>query len=180
MNIIQKPSPNWSNTSYKKDLIILHKTLGSHPGDLNWLTKSGSGVSANYLINREGQIFQLVPDNKMAWHSGRIIDPSDLAKQILKKYAWGTYINPNKYSIGIELSGMGTQEFTSSQEDSCVWLCKNIGITTILTHKEITVYKPDITPFRDIVLNRIKQPESGDVNTQIQKLKDVISYLGGG
>lgn len=179
MTIIQKPAVNWSNTTYTKDLIILHKTLGIYPGDLSWLTSKRSGVSANYLINREGQIFQLVPDDKMAWHSGRILAPSELAKQILK-IKWGRYVNPNKYSIGIEMTALKAQDFTKKQEDACVWLIQKIGITTILTHKEIYVTKPDITPFRDIILERIQQPVFDDNDTQIQKLEDVIAYLKGG
>ena len=28
-------------------------------------------VSCHYLISREGKIFQLVEDNKVAWHAGK-------------------------------------------------------------------------------------------------------------
>ena len=50
MNIIERISPNQSPTTYKKDVIILHKTLGGIKGDLQTLTDPNSGVSSNWLV----------------------------------------------------------------------------------------------------------------------------------
>jgi len=175
MIIQQKPSPNFSKTSYDKDLIIIHKTLGLMPGTLNWLINPASQVSANYLITKEGEIYQLVADNKMAWHSGRISNPSALAKIVLKKYAWGSYVNPNKYSIGIEFEAMQNDKWTEEQMDAGVWLVAKLGITTILTHHEITSYKPSMEDWRDEILRQLKEPKNN--KTKIINLLEEIRDL---
>lgn len=57
-------------------------------------------VSIHYIVDREGQIFCYIPEDRSAWHAG-----------------YGTWLDDekytnkmNKYSIGIELMGMGTYE----------------------------------------------------------------------
>ena len=58
------------------------------------------GVSTNYIIDREGRIHRLIPEERAAWHAG--------------KGTWQgeeRYTNRmNQYAIGIELLGMGTEE----------------------------------------------------------------------
>ncbi|MDQ0232133.1 N-acetylmuramoyl-L-alanine amidase [Metabacillus malikii] len=58
------------------------------------------GVSAHYLIDRNGKIHQFVPENRVAYHAG---------KGNLK--AFPQYRDKmNDYSIGIELMAIGTKE----------------------------------------------------------------------
>lgn len=58
------------------------------------------GLSAHYLIDREGQIYNLVPENRVAFHAGK----GELA-------AYPDYKDRlNDYSIGIELMAIGTRE----------------------------------------------------------------------
>ena len=52
-----------------------------------------SKVSCHYLINRDGKIIMMVPENKIAWHAG--------------KSKWKNFVNLNKNSIGIELVNKG-------------------------------------------------------------------------
>jgi N-acetylmuramoyl-L-alanine amidase len=78
----------------------------------NPLTK----VSAHYLINREGLIYQLVDDSKRAWHAG------------VSYWLGRSKLNDN--SIGIELSNPGHlngyREFTNSQISSLIYLCQGL------------------------------------------------------
>lgn len=177
MDIIQKPSPNFSNTTYEKDLIIIHKTLGLMPGTLSWLTNSASQVSAQYFVTKNGVIYQLVADDKMAWHSGRIYYPSTLAKKFLKKTTWGSYVNPNKYSIGIECEALINDKWMEKQMDSLVWLVKKIGLTNILTHKEITSYKPEMGNWRNEIVRRLKEPvinKDEEIRKHAQSILDLL------
>ena len=65
-------------------------------------------VSAHYIIDREGNIYSLVPESRSAWHAGRGSLP-----------AYPDYENNlNQYSIGIELLATGTQENMSIFFDS--------------------------------------------------------------
>ena len=155
MNIIQSPSPNYGTNSLKKDLIVLHKTLGIFPTDLGWMRNPTSNVSAHYYINRVGEIHQLVKTDNVAWHSGVVNNPSELAKTILRKNIWGYYINPNRYSIGIELSCKLNKQPTTKQLNAVFALLRELNITKILTHRDITSYKPNLDTFRSSVLKKL-------------------------
>ncbi len=58
------------------------------------------GVSAHYIIDREGKIYELVPENRVAYHAGKgkfATEPS--------------YENSlNGHSIGIEMLAIGTEK----------------------------------------------------------------------
>lgn len=77
-------------------------TNPSDPYDMESCRKTllDGGVSTHYIIDRQGQIYRLIPEERAAWHAG--------------KGTWGQderYTNRmNQYAIGIELLGMGTQE----------------------------------------------------------------------
>ena len=58
-------------------------------------------VSAHIVINRNGGITQYVPFNKRAWHAGQ------------SEYRGRT--DCNDFSIGIELEGIETNEYTDEQ-----------------------------------------------------------------
>jgi len=69
-------------------------------------------VSAHYLIARDGEIIQLVPDDRQAWHAG----PS----------SWKGRKGCNRFSIGVELIGSGDEPFTGAQWASDGWLTAQI------------------------------------------------------
>lgn len=63
-------------------------------------TFTDAGVSVHYIVDRDGQIFCYIPEDRSAWHAG-----------------YGTWLDDekytnkmNKYSIGIEVMGMGTYQ----------------------------------------------------------------------
>ncbi|MFZ3589016.1 N-acetylmuramoyl-L-alanine amidase [Bacillus sp. DJP31] len=59
-----------------------------------------NGFSAHYLIGREGQVYRLVPEERIAFHAG----PGFLSE-------FSAYENRlNDYSIGIELMAIGTRD----------------------------------------------------------------------
>ncbi len=58
------------------------------------------GLSVHYLIDREGEIYSLVPEDRVAYHAGKGSLPD-----------FPQYENKmNQYSIGIELLAIGTKE----------------------------------------------------------------------
>lgn len=109
MTIIKSPSPNfYSRQGYKPELIVVHITEGYFPSDLQYLRNpapiGGVGpVSAHDLIAPDGTIHELVDWQYGAWHAGRVLNPT---AKLLKKNWLGSYINPNYYSYGIEVSCM--------------------------------------------------------------------------
>lgn len=75
-------------------------------------------VSAHYLIGRDGTLYQLVSEERRAWHAGG--------------GRWGTITDLNSASIGIELDNDGRSSFTEPQLASLLVLledlCKRLGI----------------------------------------------------
>lgn len=132
MNIIDSPSPNQNDRpeGVKPRLIVIHGTVGSDAGDLDWLRKAESKVSYHYLVQRPGTIHRLVRPERRAWHAG--------------KSSWKGAPDVNDFSIGIGLSNMGTEPFTDAQYDAAAWLCsvfrKEFGIrmSSIVGHYHVS------------------------------------------
>lgn len=114
---IQSPSPNFSDRQgYKPEMIMVHCTDGHFPYDMQYLQNPNpqslvGPVSAHFVVAPDGTIHQLVQLDKMAWHAGRVLNPT--AK--LKKDATGAFVNPNYYSIGIETSLVATEQIGVNQ-----------------------------------------------------------------
>jgi len=73
-------------------LLVVHFTAGV--SSLGWLTSPLSKASAHLLITRCGQIIQMVPFNRCAWHAG-------------SKSVWKGRVNCNLFSIGFEMENLG-------------------------------------------------------------------------
>jgi len=98
-NIPFVASPNYSNRGdYAISGIVLHYTAGGHAiGTVNWFQNPQAKVSAHFIIDRNGDIIQMVDLEKAAWHAGS----SMLSyRGKLKKGA-------NRFTIGIELANYG-------------------------------------------------------------------------
>src|SRR5690625_1963033 len=69
------------------------------------------GVSAHYLVGREGQVYQLVPEDRVAYHAGKgnFEHVHDYEDQL------------NHYSIGREIMPIGKKEEMSSMMSSTVY-----------------------------------------------------------
>lgn len=87
-------SPNRGDKLDAPEYLVVHFTAGANAeGSVQWLSSSQSRASAHLVIARDGQITQLVPFDRSAWHAGRS--------------QWGARIGLNRYSIGIELDNVG-------------------------------------------------------------------------
>ncbi len=93
-DIIWRPSPNFDAREHPITHLVLHYT-GMRTGEeaLERLCSAEAEVSAHYLIEEDGGIFQLVREEDRAWHAGRS--------------RWGGHDNINGRSIGIELVNPG-------------------------------------------------------------------------
>lgn len=111
------------------DTIVIHHTGDDMPhAAVKWFRNRHSRVSAHYVIERDGQVVQMVEEDRAAWHAG------------LGKLPWETchYYNVNLRSIGIELVnlGDGKQPFTDEQyralaqllDDVCDRLPGKLGV----------------------------------------------------
>jgi N-acetyl-anhydromuramyl-L-alanine amidase AmpD len=73
------------------------------------------GVSSHYLVDREGNIDRLAPEEKKAWHAGGSIMPGPDNRR-----------GVNDFSIGIELMATADSGFTEEQYRSLSQLCGDI------------------------------------------------------
>jgi N-acetylmuramoyl-L-alanine amidase len=99
------------------DTLILHYTgMSSAAAALDRLCDSAAAVSAHYLIDEDGSVVQLVPEERRAWHAGAS--------------AWAGRQHLNDGSIGIELVNPGHEwgyrPFTEAQYAACTALCRAI------------------------------------------------------
>lgn len=89
------------NTPYVDDLFMGNIDCNAHS---SFSDLAGLRVSAHCFIKRCGEVIQYVPFEKRAWHAGR----SCFAGQQ----------NCNDFSIGIELEGTDTTNYTDGQYQS--------------------------------------------------------------
>ena len=88
------PSPNWGERQRPITMVVIHYTeMKPIEAALERLTTPEGGVSAHYLISEAGEVIQLVPEDKRAWHAGQSY--------------WRGEKDVNSASIGIELDHPG-------------------------------------------------------------------------
>ena len=118
--------------------VILHYTgMQSEIESIKRLKNPKAKVSCHYLVNRRGEVIQMVNDKFVAWHAGRS--------------KWKKFINLNNYSIGIELVNkgheFGYQNFNKKQIKSLIILCMNLKKKYSIK-KENFLGHSDIAPLR--------------------------------
>lgn len=119
MNIIQSPSPNFDNRPEDMliNTLVLHYTgMSSAKDALDRLCDINAKVSSHYMVEEDGEIHQLVHENKRAWHAGIS--------------CWHGRASVNDFSIGIEIVNPGHEwgyrTFPEIQMESVIELCKAI------------------------------------------------------
>ena len=116
------------------DALILHYTgMPSAAAALDRLCDPAAKVSAHYLIDEDGDVVQLVPEERRAWHAG--------------VSSWAGRARLNDCSIGIELVNPGHEwgyrPFTEAQYGACVALCQAllgrwpIAACRVLAHSDV-------------------------------------------
>jgi len=146
--IIARPSPNCGDRpgdakgDRKVDILVLHYTgMQSGAAALDRLCDPAASVSSHYLVEEDGTIFQLVDEDKRAWHAGR--------------GQWQECNDVNSGSIGIEIVNpgheFGYRAFPDIQIDAVITLCRDI-----LTRHDI---RPDrIIAHSDMAPDRKEDP----------------------
>jgi len=137
MKITQTPSPNFDDRTLPISLLILHYTgMATGEAALERMRDADAKVSAHYMVEEDGRIFQLVDEEKRAWHAG------------VSEWQGETNINSN--SIGIEIVNGGHDHpnadgslpsFPDMQINAVIALSKDImkrhGNLTLLGHSDI-------------------------------------------
>ena len=130
----------WKRTKTSIKFIIIHYTgMQSERESIKRLCDPKSKVSRHFVINKKGQVYKLVQENRIAWHAG--------------KSCWGKYKNLNRNSIGIELVNKGHDFgytiFPKKQLSSLTKICKKL-IKKYKIKKKNVIGHSDVAPLRKI------------------------------
>lgn len=143
----QIPSPNCDERpeSAEVTLLVLHN-ISLPPGEFGgdgivglftnaldfsahpyYETLRGLEVSAHFLIRRDGELIQLVPCTKRAWHAGAS--------------TWRGRERCNDFSVGVELEGDDEQAFSDPQYSRLTGLLSSLRarypIVDVVGHSDI-------------------------------------------
>lgn len=139
---IVRPSPNHGERAggRKPDMILLHYTgMPTPDGALEWLCRDESQVSSHYFVQEDGEVLQLVPEERRAWHAG-------------KSY-WQGETDINSLSIGIEIANAGhpggLPEYPQEQIQAVIELCRDCGQRWSIAPERVLGHS-DVAPIRKV------------------------------
>lgn len=138
MEFIEAPSPNFDERRTLPDILVLHYTgMQSGQAALERLRDPKAKVSSHYLVEEDGRIFLLVPEERRAWHAGR--------------GSWQGCDDVNGASIGIEIVNpgheFGYREFPQVQIDAVIALIADIRSRWTIPNNRIIAHS-DMAPER--------------------------------
>ena len=117
LTFTEAPSPNFNERLAPLDMLVLHYTgMADGPTALARMRDPASEVSAHYMVEEDGTVFRLVPEEMRAWHAGRS--------------RWRGDTDLNSRSIGIEVVNgghdFGLPPFPDAQIEAVTALCQGI------------------------------------------------------
>ena len=138
MSFIQAPSPNFDARVRPPDMIVLHYTgMATGEAALERMRDPEAKVSAHYMVEEDGRIFSLVPEERRAWHAGQ--------------GAWQGETDVNAVSIGIEIVNPGHEwgyrAFPDVQIDTVIALLADIRSRWTIADDRILGHS-DVAPSR--------------------------------
>ena len=134
------PSPNWNDRQLPVSMLVLHYT-GMRTADeaMARLCDPQAEVSAHYLIDEDGTVTRLVPEDKRAWHAGRSY--------------WRGITDVNSASIGIELVNpgheFGYRPFADAQMEALIPLVAEIKARHDIPRANVVGHS-DVAPARKL------------------------------
>ena len=140
MELIEAPSPNFDARKAPPDMAVLHYT-GMQTGEaaLARLRDPEAKVSSHYLVEEDGRVFALVPEERRAWHAGISF--------------WRGERDCNGASVGIEIVNpgheFGYRPFPDAQIASVIELLDGIRSRWTIPDERIVGHS-DVAPERKI------------------------------
>jgi N-acetyl-anhydromuramyl-L-alanine amidase AmpD len=177
---------------WKADMIVFHQTGGDTLSPaLHWYMNPNAQVSPNWLIDKDGTIYQLVDPDNAAWCNGTSTDPNN---KLYYGYSLSDIVrsrrgNANYYTYSIECVHCAYGNITDAQETAIVELIQNVviphmkknGITPaidrqhLISHSEVTPKSRDPEKFNcpgkqfpfDKIISRVNGGTTPDDNKTI-------------
>jgi N-acetylmuramoyl-L-alanine amidase len=136
--IIDLPSPNHDERNETVDMLILHYTgMKTAGAAIDRLRDPEAAVSSHYVVDEDGTVFRLVPEERRAWHAG-------------VSY-WRGHAALNARSVGIEIVNPGHEwgyrDFPVLQLAAVCDLCLTILARHMIPARNIVGHS-DVAPDR--------------------------------
>nr|WP_276208692.1 N-acetylmuramoyl-L-alanine amidase [Caulobacter sp. 17J65-9] len=136
--MIDAPSPNFDERRAPPDMVVLHYTgMRSGQEAIDRLRDPAAKVSAHYVVEEDGRIFRLVPEERRAWHAG--------------KSFWKGETDCNAASIGVEIVNpgheFGYRAFPDAQIEAVIRLLDEVRIRWTVPDCRILGHS-DVAPSR--------------------------------
>ena len=142
IQVRQRPTPHFTAHPIPRDVraAVLHVTEGNAASVDAWFANPSSKVSAHFMVHRDGTLTQYVSVHDLAWHAGRVFNPT---------WAGVAAGSPNKWTVGIEHEGTGRDPWPEAQLLTSAllsaWLCRRFkwepSPETFPLHREIFALK---------------------------------------
>lgn len=187
MKIIEYTTTNMSSRQgWVPDMICCHQTAGAAKSAINWFTNSASKVSAHYLVDKNGAIYNFVPIEKMAWANGSNTTDETLPYHYSKSRSAivrERKTNANFYTVSVEFENDDTGVLTEPQYQAGLWLMKYIrnelkdiyGVEFkadrehIIAHSDINPTQKSGCPGKDFPFERF----IAELNTKTEEVHEV-------
>jgi hypothetical protein len=122
---------------FRPEAIVLHGGEGDANEIRARFLDGATATSSHYVVTKGGAIVQYVAEDDTAFHAGLAINPT---WSLLKPN-----VNPNFYTIAIQLEGSAGEPFPSEQCDACAGLVAEIALRQsfpidsdhVVLHREI-------------------------------------------
>lgn len=136
--MIKSPSPNHDERKLPVSILLMHYTgMKTGAAALERLCDEQAKVSAHYLVEEDGRVFQLVEESRRAWHGG--------------VGYWRGITDINSASIGIEIVNTGHEwgyrAFPTAQMQAVTELSKGILSRHNILPRDVIGHS-DIAPMR--------------------------------
>lgn len=138
IDVIDLPSPNCDERQLPVSMLVLHYTgMEDAASAIERLADPEAKVSAHYVVDEDGSILRMVPEELRAWHSGRSY--------------WRGITDVNSASIGIEIVNpgheFGYRPFPEEQMDAVTRLVADIKSRYDIPRANVVGHS-DVTPAR--------------------------------
>jgi N-acetylmuramoyl-L-alanine amidase len=188
--MLQQLSPNFNDRPEAKiiNAIIIHYTEISALETFTKFLDKDSKVSSHFVIDKNGEVTQMVEVAKRAWHAGIS--------------SWKEYDNLNDSSIGIEIANNGDSDFEAAQYSALILLIQQLKLkipsiedALILGHSDIAplrkqdpgekfdwelLHENDIGRYHELSLpdNNKGLCRSGDEGKKVKEMQNLLANLG--
>lgn len=179
------PSPNFTDTEISVECIVIHYTATSLARTLEIFADSERKVSAHLVIDRKGEVYEVVRcisgPALRAWHAGisRLAPRGEYPKAALEGF--------NDFSIGIELVNVNGNVFpyTEAQYQALIAVLQELRIkypgiqsgAQVVGHEEIAGFRGKCDPGRLFDWERVLREVFPNPNSS--KSSDVVECTSG-